>query len=93
MEKWIICALAAINMVTFILYGWDKQCARKGRWRVPEKVLLGFAFFGGSVGALLGMRAFRHKTKHRKFSILVPLFLVLHIVLAVWILWRLKCCK
>lgn len=92
MDKWIIWALIAVNLVTFLLYGWDKLCARKGRWRVPEKILLGFAFFGGSAGALLGMRAFRHKTKHRKFTILVPLFLVLHIALAGWIIWRLKGC-
>ena len=84
MEKWIICALAAINMVTFILYGWDKQCARKGRWRVPEKVLLGFAFFGGSVGALLGMRAFRHKTKHIKFMLGIPIILVCQIIVLLW---------
>ena len=92
MAKWIIYILCAANMITFLLYGWDKLCARKGWWRVPEKVLLLFAFFGGSLGALLGMRAFRHKTKHRKFTILVPLFLALQIALAAWLIWRSKGC-
>lgn len=92
MYKWIIYSLIAINIVTFILYGWDKLCAKKGWWRIPEKVLLGFAFFGGSFGALLGMRIFHHKTKHKKFTILVPLFQLLHIALAVWIIWRTRGC-
>ncbi len=54
-------------MIAFILYGADKRRARKGHWRIPESVLLGFGFFGGSIGALLGMYLFRHKTKHWYF--------------------------
>ncbi|MDO5443293.1 MAG: DUF1294 domain-containing protein [Bacteroidia bacterium] len=92
MEKWIIWTLLAVNLATFIIYGWDKLCAKKDWWRIPEKVLLGFAFIGGSLGALLGMRVFHHKTKHKKFIILVPLFLVLHVALAVWIIWHSKGC-
>ena len=88
MDKWIIYALLAVNTVTFLVYGWDKLCARKDWWRIPERVLLGLALIGGSPGALFGMKAFRHKTKHRKFTVLVPLFLVLQIALAAWLLWR-----
>ena len=88
MDKWIIYALLAVNTVTFLVYGWDKLCARKDWWRIPERVLLGLALLGGSIGALLGMKAFRHKTKHRKFTVLVPLFLVMQIALAAWLLWR-----
>lgn len=59
--------LAVISAVTFILYGADKGRAKRGAWRIPEKVLLGFSFFGGALGGLLGMLAFRHKTRHWYF--------------------------
>ena len=77
--------LAAVNLLAFALYGIDKAKAKRGAWRIPEATLLLVAFLGGSVGALLGMELFRHKTKHWKFKILVPLFLVMHIALAVYI--------
>ncbi len=74
--------LIVINIVTFIVYGVDKSKARKNEWRISEKVLILLAVVGGSVGALLGMYAFHHKTQHFKFSIGVPLILVLQVVLA-----------
>lgn len=86
MNKWIIYILIAANIVTFLIYGCDKFCAKRGCWRIPERVLLGLALLGGSAGALLGMKVFRHKTRHRKFTILVPLFLVLHIIIAMCLL-------
>lgn len=86
--KWILLLLAAVNLLAFVLYGVDKLKAKKGAWRIPEATLLLVAFLGGSVGALLGMEVFRHKTKHAKFRILVPLFLILHIALAVYIVKR-----
>lgn len=60
-------ALAAISLIAFILYGADKSKAKRGAWRIPEKVLLGFSLLGGAVGGLLGMLLFRHKTKHWYF--------------------------
>ncbi|MBP5136244.1 MAG: DUF1294 domain-containing protein [Paludibacteraceae bacterium] len=75
--------LIVVNVVAFVLYGYDKCCARNNSWRVPESVLLTFAFFGGSVGALVGMRLFHHKTKKLKFNILVPLALILQVILCV----------
>ena len=64
----IICAvLGAISLVTFILYGADKRRAVKGKWRVPEKVLLSLSFFGGAIGGVLGMSIFRHKPKKAAF--------------------------
>lgn len=81
MEKWIFVAvyLVIINLMTFIAYGMDKRKAKKGKWRIPEKTLLLFAVLGGSVGALLGMYLFHHKTKHAKFTIGVPVILALQI--------------
>lgn len=73
--------LIAINVFTFSLYGIDKRKAKLNRWRIPESTLLGAAFIGGSVGAFAGMQLFRHKTRHKIFQIMVPLFLVLHIIL------------
>ena len=71
--------VVAINLIAFILYGIDKKRAIQGKWRVSEKTLLLIAASGGSIGALAGMQVFRHKTKHWKFKVLNPLFLLIHI--------------
>ena len=85
--KILLSILAVVNLAAFALYGIDKGKAKRGAWRIPEATLLLIAALGGSLGALLGMELFRHKTKHWQFKILVPLFLVLHIALGVYI-WR-----
>lgn len=71
--------LALINLAAILLYGWDKFCALHHRWRVPEAVLLFMAALGGSIGALLGMKLFHHKTLHWKFKAGVPLLLLLQV--------------
>lgn len=76
--------LIVINFITFIVYAVDKDKAKRGKWRIPEATLLLLAAIGGSVGALLAMLLLHHKTKHAKFYILVPLFLVIHIAVAVF---------
>ena len=81
----VVALVAVYNLVVFCVYGYDKRCAIRNKWRVPEKVLLGLAFLGGSLGAYLGMSVFRHKTKHTRFTVLVPLFMLMHIVLVVWL--------
>jgi uncharacterized membrane protein YsdA (DUF1294 family) len=70
-----------MTIVTFILYGVDKGKAKKGRWRIPEKTLLLFAACFGGLGAFLGMKIFRHKTKHTSFKILVPTFMIIQFIL------------
>ena len=77
--------LAAINLVTFAVYGIDKAKAKRGAWRVPEKTLFLLPLLGGSLGALLGMRVFHHKTKHWYFMWGIPLILLAQIALAVWL--------
>lgn len=84
----ILAALLLVNIVAFAAYGIDKRKAQKGRWRISESTLLLLAFFGGALGALLGMRVFHHKTKHWKFKILVPMFLILQFALAGWLFYR-----
>ena len=83
--KDILLLLIAVNLVSFALYGLDKLKAKKGLWRIRESTLLLVAALGGSLGALLGMEVFRHKTKHWSFKLLVPLFLLLHIALGAWL--------
>ena len=70
-------ALVLMNLVTFIVYAADKHRARTGGRRVPERTLIALAFCGGCIGALLGMVLVRHKTRHAKFLILVPLAVLL----------------
>ena len=81
--------LILVNAVAFLLMLIDKQKAKKKKWRIPEATLMGSAAIGGSIGALAGMYTFRHKTKHPKFTIGVPVILVLQLVLAGVILWLL----
>lgn len=75
--------LLVINLVAFFTMGIDKWKARKDKWRVPEKTLFLLVLLGGSVGGILGMNVFRHKTKHWYFRIGFPLILVLQIVAVV----------
>ena len=80
--------LAAVNIVTFTVYGVDKAKARRGAWRVPEKTLFLLPLLGGSVGALLGMLVFRHMTKHWYFVWGIPVILLAQIALAVWVYFK-----
>lgn len=73
----VLIYLFIINVVAFGLYGLDKFKVHFGLWRIPESVLLGVAVAGGAYGAGMGMMLFRHKTLHRSFLIVVPLFIVL----------------
>ncbi len=78
-----------VNLLTFVLYGVDKLRAKQADRRIPERTLLLLPYLGGSVGALLGMWIFRHKTKHLKFRILVPLALLVQIAAAAALYWYL----
>lgn len=80
--------LAAVNVVTFAVYGIDKAKAKRGAWRVPERTLFLLPLLGGSLGALLGMKVFHHKTKHWYFVWGIPLILLAQIALAVWLYRR-----
>ena len=65
--RYYLIFLAVMSVIAFLLYGADKRKARNGRWRIRESTLLLTGFFGGAVGALLGMELFRHKTRHWYF--------------------------
>lgn len=69
------------NIITFFAYGIDKKRAIEGKWRISENKLILLAFFGGGPGAFIGMHFFRHKTRHFKFLILIPLFVIMQFAL------------
>jgi len=73
--------LIVINVVTFLIYGIDKWKAKQGSWRISEASLLILAVIGGSIGALLGMKIWHHKTMHKKFKYGLPLILIIQIIL------------
>lgn len=82
----LACWLVLVNLITFLVFGLDKWKAKRGEKkegvrRVPEKNLLLLALAGGSVGALLGMKVFHHKTLHKAFKFGVPLILALQIII------------
>ena len=94
MENTLLYYLIGINIVTFLVYGIDKwrstsgrllptgrKKAKKGSWRISEATLLILAVIGGSIGALLGMKVWRHKTQHKKFKYGLPLILIIQIIL------------
>ena len=83
--KYVIVYLVIINIITFSLYGSDKKRARWDRRRIPEKVLLGLAVVGGSVGAWMGMKVYRHKIRKWKFLIGVPSILILQILVICYV--------
>lgn len=91
----LACWLLLMNLVTFFVFGFDKFKAKykethERARRVPEKTLFLLAALGGSAGALLGMKVWRHKTLHRSFRIGIPLILILQILIpaGLWLYWN-----
>lgn len=83
--KLILIYLAAINLVTFVMYGIDKYKAKKAKWRISEATLLLMAAIGGPIGAWAGMQVWHHKTLHKKFRFGVPAIFLLQIVLTIYL--------
>lgn len=81
--KYLWIYLVTINAIGFLIMLADKRKAKTKSWRIPETTLMTIAAVGGSLGSLLGMYFFRHKTRHPKFAIGIPLLLAIHIVLLV----------
>ncbi|MDD3137963.1 MAG: DUF1294 domain-containing protein [Lachnospiraceae bacterium] len=76
--KYIVIYLIVVNSIAFLIFGVDKNRAKRGSWRIPESTLISIAVIGGSLGAYLGMKAFHHKTKHMKFAVGVPAIFFVH---------------
>ena len=84
----VIALFLVMNLIALAFYVADKKKAKKGAWRIPEATLIGLAWAFGSVGALIGMYVYRHKTKHIKFTVGIPVILVVQIFAAVYFLYR-----
>ena len=83
--KNIIIYFIIINIIGFLAMYIDKQKARKGKWRIPEKTLFIITALGGGIGTIAGMYTFRHKTKKLKFTIGMPAILILEVVLFIYL--------
>ena len=81
MNQAFLYSLIVLNIVTFLVYGIDKWKAKQGSWRISEATLLILAVIGGSIGALIGMKVWHHKTMHKKFKYGLPLILIIQIIL------------
>ena len=88
--KYFLAYLLIINALAFVLMCIDKRKAKKRAWRIPERVLIGTAAFGGSLGILFGMQICRHKTRHKLFSVGVPVILILQVALAIFFYYILR---
>ena len=83
MPEALIYYLVIINIIAFCMFGMDKSAAIRQKGRIPNRVLLGMAVLGGSLGSLVGMYVFRHKTKKWYYKVTVPLILIIQIAAAV----------
>ncbi len=86
MNNYIILYIILINLIAFALMGIDKRRAVRHAWRIPEKTLFLSALLGGSLGALLGMHTFHHKTRHWYFAYGIPTILILQLGLAFYLI-------
>ena len=82
MRQFLLLWLLIWNIIAFLLMGIDKWKAAHESWRIRERTLFLSAILGGSIGAILGMSLFRHKTQHRSFTAGMPAILILQIILA-----------
>ena len=80
----LIIYLVVMNIIGFFIMLMDKKKAQKGRWRIPEKTLLLISLFGGSIGTLVGMYVFRHKTQKLRFVIGFPMILIFQIIIIIY---------
>ena len=88
MKELLSIYLLIINAIAFCLMLIDKYKARKNLWRIPEATLISTALLGGSIGTLIGMYTVRHKTRHIKFTVGIPLILLVQIALAQFLLLK-----
>jgi len=86
MKEYILGYILLISLVTFVVYGIDKTKARHHQRRISEATLLSLAAVGGSVGAFLGIWGWRHKTRHKSFTIGVPAIILAQVAIALWVM-------
>lgn len=82
--------LIAVNIIAFIIMGIDKYKAQRHKWRISETSIFVVGLIGGGLGVLFGMGFFHHKTKHLKFTLGIPIEVILNIVMFGYLLQKLK---
>ena len=85
MFKYVIYYLLFLNLLGFFFMHLDKERAKSGKWRIKESTLITIALLGGSIGSLLGMKVFRHKTKHNKFKYGIPFIIIVQVLIYIYI--------
>jgi len=86
--KYFLTYLLIINTICFCQFALDKRRSQQGAWRISERDLLLSAIIGGSLGGLIGMYTFRHKTRHSKFRVGMPLILLVQVILLFYITFQ-----
>ena len=82
--RYVVLYFFIINLIGFLAMGIDKYKAQRELWRIPEGTLITIALIGGSIGAIIGMKCFRHKTKKLKFSVGLPTILISEVFLVIY---------
>ncbi len=90
LKLYLLVYVLLINFIAFITMLYDKKMAIKGNYRVSEKTLFLIALFGGGIGIFLGMYCFRHKTKHLKFQVGIPMLIIINLVTIAYLLQKLN---
>ncbi len=85
-HKFLIWYLIAINVVTIIMFAKDKIASVEKKWRIKIITLLALCFAGGSIGGLIGMYVFHHKTKKDYFKIGIPLIMIMHVFIILYLI-------
>lgn len=83
-NKYIIFYLIVVNMITFIAFMRDKNKAKKNKWRIPEKTLMGLVIIGGAIGGFAGMKVFHHKTRKPLFRYGIPCVIIVEVLILIW---------
>lgn len=85
-EIYLLIYLSIINLITFIVYGIDKNKAQNKQWRIPESTLIFLSLIGGGLGSLISMVIFKHKLSKKKFYIGIPLIIIINKIIKLYIL-------
>lgn len=86
-ELYLAVYLVLISIISVIITVYDKSASKRKKWRIPENVLMLFAFFGGATAMYGMMQLIRHKTKHKKFMIGLPAFILMHLAGIVYVIY------
>lgn len=90
MFKYVLIYFAIVNILGALINCIDKIKAKNNAWRIPEATLWIFGIIGGALGSYITMKAIRHKTKHKKFMIGMPILIVINIAILVYIFIKIK---